>query len=46
MMIKYAKISDYKIKKIVKHFCVDIEASKTSELTGINRNTKPISKLT
>ena len=39
MMIKYAKISDFKIKKIVKHFCVDIEASKTSELTGINRNT-------
>lgn len=39
MMIKYAKISDYKIKKIVKHFCIDIEASKTSELTNINRNT-------
>ncbi|PJE66678.1 IS1595 family transposase, partial [Candidatus Shapirobacteria bacterium CG10_big_fil_rev_8_21_14_0_10_36_6] len=32
-------MSDFKIKKIVKHFCVDIEASKTSELTGINRNT-------
>lgn len=34
-----AKISNFKIKKIIKHFCVDINASKTSELLGINRNT-------
>lgn len=39
MRLVKAKISYYKIKKIIKHFCVDIEASKTAELTGINRNT-------
>jgi len=38
MLIK-AKISKYKLKKIIKHFCVDILSSKTSELIGINRNT-------
>jgi transposase len=39
MRLVKAKISYYKIKKIIKHFCVDIEASKTAGLTGINRNT-------
>lgn len=34
-----AKISTFKVKKIIKHFCVDINASKTAVLTGINRNT-------
>ena len=34
-----AKISTFTIKKIIKHFCVDITASKTSVLLGINRNT-------
>lgn len=34
-----AKISDYKVKKIIKHFCVDIPAVKTAKLLGINRNT-------
>ena len=34
-----AKISTFKIKKIIKHFCVDINASKTAVLLGINRNT-------
>lgn len=38
-MVKYAKISEYTIKKIVHHFCVDIESSKTSLLIGVNRNT-------
>jgi len=38
-MLKSAKISAYKIKKIIKHFCLDINASKTSRLLGINRNT-------
>lgn len=38
-MLKYAKISQYKIKKIVKHFCHDITAGKTAGLLGINRNT-------
>lgn len=34
-----AKISYYKIKKIIKHFCLDINAGKTAELLSINRNT-------
>jgi transposase len=34
-----AKISNYKLKKIKTHFCVDIESSKTAYLVGINRNT-------
>jgi len=38
MLIK-AKISKYKLKILIKHFCIDILASNTSELTGINRNT-------
>lgn len=33
------KISDYKIKKIIKCFCEDIPASKTAKLLEINRNT-------
>ncbi|MFH1029877.1 MAG: IS1595 family transposase, partial [bacterium] len=32
MLVK-AKISKYKIKRIIKHFCIDIDASKTAELT-------------
>ncbi|MET0155480.1 MAG: IS1595 family transposase [Rickettsiales bacterium] len=32
-------LSDYKIKKILRHFCLDVCASKTAELCGINRNT-------
>jgi transposase len=34
-----ARISLFKIKKIIKHFCVDITATNTALLTGINRNT-------
>lgn len=33
------RISDYWLKKIILHFCVDIEASKTAILIGLNRNT-------
>src|SRR5690606_30616960 len=32
-------LSYYKIKKIMRHFCEDITASKTAVLLGINRNT-------
>jgi len=39
MRIKRSKISSYKLKKIITHFVIDINASKTSLLTGINRNT-------
>ncbi|MBT6831906.1 IS1595 family transposase, partial [bacterium] len=31
-MFKHSKISDYKIKKILKCFCADINASKTAEI--------------
>lgn len=39
MVLPYAKISAHKIGKILRHFCVDVDATKTSDLTGINRNT-------
>ena len=32
-------LSDYKVKKIMMYFCVDITASKSAVLLGINRNT-------
>ena len=38
-MLGRAKISDYKVKKIIKHFCLDIPASKTALLVSLNRNT-------
>lgn len=34
-----SKLSTYQLKKIIRHFCADIEASKTALLTGFNRNT-------
>ena len=33
------KLSKYRLKKIIEHFCVDIEASKTALLLKISRNT-------
>jgi len=38
-MLNQAKISTFKIKKIIKHFCLDLNASKTAPLVGLNRNT-------
>ncbi len=38
-MLKQPKISTFKIKKILKHFCLDITASKAAPLVGVNRNT-------
>lgn len=38
-MLFRAKISRYKLKKIIKYFCIDIPASKTAKLLDINRNT-------
>lgn len=38
-MLKHGKISEYKIKKIMTHFCVDITADKTAILLGMNRKT-------
>lgn len=37
--MRYAKISPHKMKKIMRHFCVDIDATKTAELLGLNRKT-------
>ena len=38
-MIKSTKLTNYNIKKIINCFCIDIDATKTSQLLGINRNT-------
>lgn len=39
MLIKNSKISDYEIKKIMRHFIVDITATQCAELLGFNRKT-------
>lgn len=39
LQIPYGKISGYKVGKILKHFVVDVEASKTAELLRLNRKT-------
>jgi transposase-like protein len=38
-MFKYGKLSRYKLLKVVDCFCIDIDATKTSLLLQINRNT-------
>jgi len=38
-MIKYKKISDYVLKKILRCFCEDISATVTASLVEVNRNT-------
>jgi transposase len=38
-MIKHSKLSTYTIKKIIHCFCIDIDATKTSELLTLNRHT-------
>ena len=38
-MLKYCKLTPYTLKKIIRHFCVDIDASKTAILLSLNRNT-------
>lgn len=39
MIVKSSKLSDFKIKKLVWCFCVDVEASKVSLMIRLNRNT-------
>ena len=39
LQVRYGKISGYRVAKILKHFVVDVEASKTAELLGLNRKT-------
>ncbi len=36
--IKFSKISDYKIIKVLQHFCADVDATTTTYLLGITRN--------
>jgi|SRR6476469_6659879 len=38
-MIKWSKLSNYQLKKIIQCFCLDIDATKTSLLLGFNRKT-------
>lgn len=38
-MIKNNKLSDYKIKKIISCFCLDLTASNTASILSLNRNT-------
>lgn len=33
------KISDRKLRKLIRHFCIDIDAARTAKLVGVNRNT-------
>lgn len=39
MPVKSGRLGYYWIKKIVVHFCLDIDASRTALLIGVNRNT-------
>jgi transposase-like protein len=38
-MIKYSKLSNHTIRQVIKHFCIDIDATKTSQLLELNRHT-------
>ena len=38
-VVKHTKIDDLQFKKLVQFFCVDIEASKTSTILNVSRNT-------
>ena len=38
-MIPYSKLSNSEIKKIIQCFCIDVDATKTSKLLGLNGNT-------
>lgn len=38
-MIRRAKITKYKVKKILECFCVDVDATKTAQLLELNRKT-------
>lgn len=39
MAVKYSKLSDFKIKKIIRCFCADIDATKAGIVLGFNRKT-------
>ncbi len=37
--MKYSKLSDYNLKKIIRFFCADVDATKASILLEFNRKT-------
>jgi transposase len=37
--MKRSRLSDYRVKKIISHFCVDVDATKASLLLGMSRAT-------
>lgn len=39
MIVKSSKLSEFKIKKLIWCFCVDVEAGKISLTVGLNKNT-------
>lgn len=39
MSLKSNKLSKYKLKKLIKTFCLDLSATQVSELISVNRNT-------
>jgi len=39
MTVKYAKLSNNKIKQILKYFCLELTAVQTAKMLGLNRNT-------
>ena len=39
MPVKYTRLSTQKVNKILKCFCIDLSATQTAELVGVNRNT-------
>ena len=36
---KFAKISEVKIRQIIRLFCIDLDASQIAQVAGLNRNT-------
>ena len=39
MPVKYSKLSDYKIKKILRKFCLELTATQAAKDIGLNRHT-------
>jgi transposase len=38
MPIKYSKLSNYSVKKVLKCYCEDLNATQTAKICGVNRN--------
>ncbi len=39
LQVQYGKLSGHKVGKILHHFIVDVEASKTAKLVDLHRHT-------